>query len=161
MSLAKFRIRTAIADDLVAVIGLERAAVEAPHWAVTDYEEIVTVQSGGIRRCLLIAETLSDGIIGFAVGKVIGLGDIAELESVAVDAAARRGGVGRALCQAVAEWCCIEGAEELELEVRAASAGAIALYAGLGFVVEGRRTAYYQTPMDDALLMRMGLVEHK
>ncbi len=79
--------------------------------------------------------------MGFAVGKVIGVGcgEFGELESVAVEAAARRGGVGRALCGAVVEWCRERGAAVVELEVRAGSGGAIALYEGLGFVVAGRR----------------------
>ena len=47
----------------------------------------------------------------------------------------------------------------LELEVRAASAGAIALYEGMGFVLVGRRRRYYRGPVDDALLMRLGLGE--
>jgi ribosomal-protein-alanine N-acetyltransferase len=45
----------------------------------------------------------------------------------------------------------------LELEVRAGSGGAIALYAGLGFVVAGRRVGYYREPVEDALLMRLDL----
>jgi ribosomal-protein-alanine N-acetyltransferase len=45
----------------------------------------------------------------------------------------------------------------LELEVRAGSGGAIALYAGLGFVVAGRRAGYYREPEEDALLMRLDL----
>ena len=36
-------------------------------------------------------------------------------------------------------------------------AGAIALYSGLRFVVEGRRPGYYQAPLDDAVLMRLKL----
>ena len=49
---------------------------------------------------------------------------------MAVEAAARRSGVGKALCEAVAEWCREQGASGLELEVRAGSEGAIALYRG-------------------------------
>ncbi len=54
-----------------------------------------------------------------------------------------------------------QGAQALELEVRAGSKGVIALYAGLGFVVAGRRRAYYQGPVDDAVLMRLGLEKGK
>ena len=45
----------------------------------------------------------------------------------------------------------------MELEVRAGSVGAIALYEGLGFVVVGRRRGYYREPVEDALLMRLEL----
>ena len=47
--------------------------------------------------------------------------------------------------------------EEMELEVRAGSVGAIALYGGLGFVVVGRRKGYYREPVEDALLMKLEL----
>jgi ribosomal-protein-alanine N-acetyltransferase len=109
-----------------------------------------------VRRCFFVAET-EGRLVGFAVGKVVGSDGkgVAELESVAVEAAARRGGVGRALCGAVADWCRGEGVATLELEVRSGSAGAIALYSGLGFVVVGRRVRYYREPVEDALLMRL------
>jgi ribosomal-protein-alanine N-acetyltransferase len=57
----------------------------------------------------------------------------------------------------VIDWCRAQGAEAVELEVRASSAGAIALYAGLGFVGVGRRPKYYSGPEDDAVLMRLEL----
>lgn len=162
MSREDVRVRIAEFEDLARVVALERAVAEAPHWGEAEYEAMVGPKlRNEVRRCLLVAENLAGDLVGFAVGKVIGSGYVAELESVAVDPAARRCGVGRALCRAVAEWCGLEGAEALELEVRAASEGAIALYAGLGFVIEGRRSAYYQDPIEDALLMRMELVEPK
>jgi ribosomal-protein-alanine N-acetyltransferase len=139
--------------DLADVIALERGAVEAPHWSDAEYAEIV--RGGGVRRCLFVAE-VEGKLVGFAVGKVVDAG-LAELESVVVRVDARRCGVGRALCEAVAGWCRGEGAAVLELEVRAGSAGAIALYVGLGFVEAGKRRAYYESPVEDALLMRLEL----
>jgi ribosomal-protein-alanine N-acetyltransferase len=49
----------------------------------------------------------------------------------------------------------------VELEVRAESGGAIALYTGLGFTVTGRRPKYYQNPPDHAVLMRLDLAKYK
>ncbi len=72
-----------------------------------------------------------------------------------MEAAARRVGVGRALCEAVIDWCRGQGAAAMELEVRAGGGGAIALYAGLGFVAVGQRQGYYREPVEDALLMRL------
>jgi len=94
---------------------------------------------------------------------VIGTGaeGVGELESVAVEGAARRMGLGRALCGVVIEWCKRQGAAVVELEVRAGSGGAIALYSGLGFVVTGRRGGYYQRPAEDAILMRLDLAKDK
>ena len=101
-----------------------------------------TSHEAGIRRCLFVA---ADGrnIHGFAVGKALGHGDDteAELESVVVRGEARREGIGSALCRAVMDWSRHEGAHAILLEVRSASAGAIRLYGGLGFVACGRRPA--------------------
>lgn len=152
------RVRTAGVTDLDAVVALERSIVEAPHWGAAEYAAIVASGDDGVRRCLFVAE-VEGRVVGFAVGKVIGAGPegSAELESVAVDVAARRMGAGRALCGVVVEWCREVGSAVVELEVRAASSGAIALYEGLGFGVVGRRPGYYRDPADDALLMRLGL----
>jgi len=151
-------VRLACAADLDDVIRLERVTAEAPHWGESEYAAMLVPALGAVRRCLFVAETEGE-LMGFAVGKVVGvgLGSLSELESVAVVASVRRAGVGRMLCAAVIAWCRAQGAAAIELEVRAGSAGAIALYSGLGFVVEGRRPGYYREPADDALLMRLDL----
>ena len=152
------RVRAAGVADLDAVVALERSVAEAPHWGAAEYAAIVASGDEGVRRCLFVAEV--DGrVIGFAVGKAVGSGPegLGELESVAVNVAVRRLGVGRTLCGAVVAWCREVGSAVVELEVRAASSGAIALYEGLGFGVVGRRPGYYRDPADDALLMRLGL----
>jgi ribosomal-protein-alanine N-acetyltransferase len=177
MSVGGLLVRIGNAADLEAVVALERGVAEAPHWSEATFAGMIGMdaqQSGAVRRCLFVAE-IEGRVVGFAVGKVIGAGRdcVAELESVVVEAGGRRGGVGRALCGAVVEWCRGEGAAELELEVRAGSAGAIALYTGLGFVTMGRRAAYYRgirglavsdlagygAPAEDALLMRLELAK--
>ena len=154
--------RAARAGDIAAVIALERTIAEAPHWSEADYDLIlseVILSGSGLRRCLFVADSGGE-LGGFAVSKVILSGSeaLGELESVAVRGDLRRQGVGLALCKAVADWCRAQGASVLELEVRAASAGAIALYEGLGFGRVGLRRAYYRDPVDDAMLMRLRLI---
>jgi ribosomal-protein-alanine N-acetyltransferase len=157
------RVRLAEPSDLDAVVALERATENAPHWPPTTYAEMLRLTDGP-QRCLFVADT--DGAVaGFAVGflhpelpqNAADTGRQAELESIAVSPFARRAGVGRALCVAVLAWCRSRGATEVVLEVRARSAGAIALYAGLGFKQAGRRPRYYRDPEDDALMMRVPL----
>ena len=158
MRVEGFRVRVAEAADVVGVVALERGIAEAPHLAEAEYAAMVDPDKAGgaVRRCFFVAEA-EGRLLGFAVGKVIGSNGegVGELESVAVRASARRGGVGRALCAAVADWCRGQGVRALELEVRAGSAGAIALYSGVGFVVAGRRAGYYREPVEDAVLMRL------
>lgn len=149
-------VRAAGVGDLAGVLALERSVAEAPHWAEGEYW--AALKGDALRRCLLVAE-IEGRLAGFAVGKVVWLGDevAGELESVAVGSETRRQGVGRALCEAVLEWCRGMGAGEVELEVRVGSAGAVRLYEGLGFVATGRRRGYYRDPVEDALLMRVEL----
>ena len=110
--------------------------------------------AGGVRRALFVAVE-GPGLVGFAVGKVVGTE--AEVESVVVRAEGRRRGVGSLLCLAVMEWCGEEGAGAIMLEVRLGSAGAVKLYGGLGFVEVGRRAGYYREPVEDAVVMRCEL----
>ena len=154
-----FSIRRATEHDLAEVVLLERETATSPHWAWAEYAGMQqTSHEAGIRRCLFVA---ADGrnIHGFAVGKALGHGDDteAELESVVVRGEARREGIGSALCRAVMDWSRHEGAHAILLEVRSASAGAIRLYGGLGFVACGRRPLYYRDPADDAIIMRCAL----
>lgn len=162
MSVVGFRVRVAAAADLAAVVEIERGIAEAPHWVEAEYKAIVNAdgsENGAVRRCLMIAEEAEKPLLGFAVGRVVGVESerVGEVESVAVDLVARRVGVGRALCEAVIDWCRRLGAGAVELEVRAGNEGAIALYEGLGFVSVGRRRGYYREPVEDALLMKLEL----
>jgi ribosomal-protein-alanine N-acetyltransferase len=150
------QIRAAREGDVEAILALERASATAPHWSERTYREILEglELEDWPRRCMFVAD-MGEGVAGFAVGMVPAVAAaVAELESVAVAASARRKGLGRRLCAAVFEWCGEQGAAEIELEVRASSVGAIALYAGLGFAEAGRRPGYYRDPDDDAVRMR-------
>ena len=159
MTLASLQLRPAVASDLGAILALERTTDKAPHWTPAAYAAIV--EDHDSHRCLVLAEH-DRALAGFAVALARlapddTVGCIAELESVVVAADARRVGIGRALCEAVCDWCRSQGAAEIVLEVRAASAGAIALYSGLGFEQTGRRPRYYRHPEDDAVVMRLRL----
>jgi [ribosomal protein S18]-alanine N-acetyltransferase len=149
-------------------VALDRATDLAPHWPVAAYAAILDATCDATdahpSRCLMVAERLAgEGsgqaalLAGFAVGLMHPAGEagayVAELEDVVVAAGCRRVGIGRALCGAVLGWCRLQGASEVALEVRAANAGAIALYEQLGFERVGRRPRYYRDPEDDAIAM--------
>jgi ribosomal-protein-alanine N-acetyltransferase len=165
MSASRIELRPAAASDLAAIFALESATDGAPHWPQATYEAILDEQLAAGQRCLILAET-DAALAGFAVGLMHripttdrdDLDDrVAELESVMVASSARRAGTGRALCCAVLDWCRSNRATEVVLEVRSGSAGAIALYAGLGFTQAGRRPRYYRDPDEDALILRLPL----
>ena len=148
-------IRLATAGDLPAILAIERCISELPHWNEAEYCRYLSVDAG-VERCLLVAEDDEYGeLAGFAAAAVHREAAVAELESVAVLSGSRRGGLGRRLCGAAVEWCRVRDAAAVDLEVRAGSDDAIALYHSLGFAVVGRRKGYYANPADDAVLMSL------
>jgi len=96
-------------------------------------------------------------VLGFVVyTAVAGACEILEL---AVTVPARQRGVGRRLLDAAIAEAVSEGARRCILEVRESNVAARALYAGAGFLIDGRRKAYYRTAegREDALLMSCDL----
>ncbi len=65
----------------------------------------------------------------------------------------RRQGIARALISKVLDYCKSKGLIYVTLEVRESNSGAIALYESFGFKKIGKRTDYYQKPLEDALIM--------
>jgi ribosomal-protein-alanine N-acetyltransferase len=149
------KIRLADRVDVQAVLRLERETPEAPHWPEGTYVAIqLGEQEEFIQRCLFVA-MLGNKLAGFAVGKVFDFN--AELESIAVSVDSRRQGIATELCKTVMRWCREQGADGIDLEVRAGSKGAIQLYERLSFVTVGLRHEYYRDPLEDAVTMRCGL----
>jgi [ribosomal protein S18]-alanine N-acetyltransferase len=144
-------IRRMAAADIDAVLALEEKTPEAPHWNRLEYERCVaSPDSGGFLRSAFVAN--ADGVVvGFSVGKLVA--GVCELESMAVACEARGRGMGAALVTAVTDWARANGADRIELEVRALNARAIRLYERAGLCREGLRTGYYHSPDEDAVLM--------
>ena len=148
---AHWLIRHATAADLEAILAIEQASAEAPHWSRSQWLAALShAQDMEPMRAVFAAEG-NGTILGFAVASRAG--QLAELESVAVSESERRKGIGNALCRQVMDWSRKTGASELELEVRASSDGALTLYRSLGFVEQARRREYYRNPTEDAVLM--------
>jgi ribosomal-protein-alanine N-acetyltransferase len=105
----------------------------------------------------LLAEE-DDALVGLAL--VSAAADEAEILTIAVDPAAQRRGVGRALMQAAAREARQRGAQALFLDVAADNIPARALYEGLGYKAVGQRKAYYSAGRDepvDSLTLRLTL----
>jgi len=146
---AALSVRRAVAEDIEAILRVERQASEAPHWNVAQYQSIL---QEGDRRVLLVAIAESR-TVGFAVASV--LLEEAELENIAVNAQFRRSGVGKALMESAMAWSIERGAVLMRLEVRIGNAAAQRLYRRLGFVQNGMRRAYYSEPVEDAIVMSL------
>jgi ribosomal-protein-alanine N-acetyltransferase len=144
-----------LASDIDAVLALERASPEAPHWRREEYL-VAIEQAGGsaLRRVGLVAEW-NESFAGFAVVRCLTIpgGNEAELESMAVCPAMRRQGIGGILLAAAITAAKERGAQRLDLEARASNGAAARLYGRFGFKESGRRRAYYDDPEEDAVLM--------
>jgi ribosomal-protein-alanine N-acetyltransferase len=90
---------------------------------------------------------------GFVLARVAA--DEAEILTLAVLPAVRRGGVARALLRRAVAAAADAGAASLFLEVAEGNAAARALYAAEGFCPVGRRRRYYPGGGDALVLRRM------
>lgn len=80
-----------------------------------------------------------------AFGLALAAGADAELLTIATDPAARRGGLGRRIFQALDAEALNRGLERWVLEVARNNLPALGLYQSQGFVEIGLRKAYYKT----------------
>lgn len=133
------RVRPLGPEDDVAAAAISALAFDAG-WTA---DELARERERSVGRVLAAEE--GGALLGYVVAWVID--DEAEILTIAVDPAARRRGVGRALVEAA-----LSGTARAHLEVRADNAAARALYEGQGFEVVGRRARYYADG-EDALLM--------
>lgn len=79
--------------------------------------------------------------------------DELHIHTLAVQPEQRRRGYARILLRAVLRDARREGARSATLEVRESNEPAIRLYEQAGFVVRGRRSGYYERPVEDALVL--------
>lgn len=148
-------VRHALPSDVDAILAIEQASVEAPHWTPAVWQQALAGAVAAVpERAVFVAES-GQGIVGFAV--VSCAGGVSELENIAVRPELRGQGIGRMLCVEVIAWSRSRAALELELEVRASNDSALRLYRALGFAEQGRRRGYYSAPIDDALLLSLPL----
>jgi ribosomal-protein-alanine N-acetyltransferase len=131
-------IRAAGPEDVVAVTRLEMECLGRDAWS-----------EGLVREGILGTLPTVSYLVAESAGVVVGhavtsaAGDIAELQRIAVDEAHRRSGVASALLSGVLDAARLTEADRLLLEVREDNRGALAFYAGHGFVELDRRHRYY------------------
>ncbi len=146
-------LRTATADDLGAIMALERASFPTDAWSET----------------LMAAELSSPHgryVVDVEAGRLAGYGGVravqgaadADIQTIAIAEHARGTGRGRALLHALLAAARERGAREVFLEVRADNPAAESLYVSEGFTEIARRPRYYQPDDVDAVVMRLDLV---
>ncbi|EAX46888.1 ribosomal-protein-alanine acetyltransferase [Thermosinus carboxydivorans Nor1] len=146
MSRRKWVIRPMTADDIDAVLEVERASFTTP-WS----------------RAAFAAEVADNDLayylVGEADGAVVGYAgvwiilDEAHVTNIAVLPAYRGQGLGEQLLTALMAYAKKRGALSMTLEVRVSNEGAQRLYRRLGFMPRGIRKQYYSDTKEDALIM--------
>jgi ribosomal-protein-alanine N-acetyltransferase len=150
----KFQVRAMAAEDLDRVWLLASESDDAPRWTRADYERtLLAAPSDLLSRCGLVALSDAD-LVGFAAASWLRQELAAEVEALFVDRRYRRQGIGGALIGACIAWAANSGASSVRLEVRASNAAALALYYRHGFTAAGVRSAYYSSPVEDAVLLQ-------
>jgi [ribosomal protein S18]-alanine N-acetyltransferase len=148
-------IRPMVVADLDRVLAVAESMSDAPHWPRSAYLKALDPTATPRRIALVATDPTTAEISGFAIASQ--LSPQAELETIAVAADTRRRGLGRRLFGALVGELRRDGINQLDLEVRASNASAIAFYGSLGFVETGRRPRYYADPIEDAVLMHLQL----
>ncbi len=137
-------LRPATRADVPVLLEIERESFSHPHWNAGDFVE---------DECQ-VAE-VENAIAGFLVSKQVFAGDAnsppeREILNLAVRVRYRRLGIASALLtqELARKTNCF-------LEVRESNVAAQTLYRRFGFLEIARRDAYYQAPVETAIVMRM------
>lgn len=152
-AIRKIKIRPMRANDIEQAMEIAAGLKELAFWTSTQWAEALASQGAG-RRSALVAEA-AGAVVGFAVASVVG--SEAELESIAVERARQRQGLGRQLWTALLTGFGATGVTHVFLEVRASNRQALRFYRSLGFAETGRRPHYYADPVEDAALLGLRL----
>jgi|SRR5208282_1263795 [ribosomal protein S18]-alanine N-acetyltransferase len=159
------KIRHATAEDIPAIMDLERACATAAHWSEAQYRQ--SFEASGPERIVFVAvrevppahaqaeAPTETGLAGFLVARQIA--PDWELENIVVAQDMRRKGLGKRILDALLVYARETNIESVFLEVRESNSAARALYEKAGFRQVGSRKSYYVNPLEAAILYRRDL----
>jgi len=137
--------RELVEADIEIVLGIEADVFSDP-WPESAFSEQLSDPKWGT----LLAESEGE-IVGYACWLIVQ--NEGHLTNMAVAKPHRRKSIAKQLLEAIFELVIDAGCEYILLEVRLGNAGAIAFYEKYGFSELYRRPKYYQSPLEDALVM--------
>jgi ribosomal-protein-alanine N-acetyltransferase len=143
-------IRDATLDDLAAIMALEHAAFPTDAWSEPMMREELRSPHG---RYYVVEQ--AGRLIGYAGLRAPKGGRDGDIQTIALESAARGRGQGRALLRHLLAEAAARCVAEVFLEVRDDNPVAQALYRSEGFVEVGRRPRYYQPDDVDAIVMSL------
>ena len=134
-------IRPALPSDIDTLLHLEQVCFHGDRLTRMDFRRALRSS-----RSLVLVETEGDRVRGYALLRT--QASRAHLQSLAVDPAARRSGIGRALLLAVEQAAEARGAVHMRLETREDNPEAFALYAAMGYRRHSTLLGYYEDQSD-------------
>ena len=143
-----FRIRPAGERDLVKILRIEKECFTDP-WSINVFRGAMSEPHTSV--FVLVDD--SEEIAGYSVSDVVL--DEGALDNLAVTAEKRGQGAGAMLLQNVLEDARNKGVKRFFLEVRKSNEKALKLYEKAGFTRLSVRKAYYQDPVEDAIVMEL------
>ena len=143
-----FRIRPAGERDLVKILRIEKECFTDP-WSINIFRGAMSEPHTSI--FVLVDD--SEEVAGYSVSDVVL--DEGALDNLAVTAEKRGQGAGAMLLQNVLEEARNKGVKRFFLEVRKSNEKALKLYEKAGFTRLSVRKAYYQDPVEDAIVMEL------
>ena len=148
-------IRRMTPQDIPAVVEIEKECFSLP-WSANSFEDSLSRAD----TIFLVCEETDAADKGTCIAGYMGLYvsfDEASVTNVAVSPSHRKKGYGEALVAASKEAAKAAGAETIFLEVRVSNEPAISLYKKLGFAELGIRKNFYEHPVEDAIIMKVGI----
>ncbi len=136
-------IRGATANDVATIATIEAECFGAAAWS----GDLVREQLAADHRIVLIHDDVAYGVDSV-------LGDVADLDRIAVLPFARRRGIAAEVLEQLIEAAGGHGAERMLLEVGADNEAAIALYERYGFATISTRKGYYPGRIDALIMER-------
>lgn len=141
-------IRRMTLQDIPAVVEIENQCFSLP-WSEKSFEDSLSREDTIFLVC---EEEVITGYMGIYISF-----DEASVTNVAVAPGFRKKGYGEALVVAAKEAAKSVGAESIFLEVRQSNEPALSLYKKLGFEELGIRKNFYEHPVEDAIIMKVGI----
>ena len=136
--------------DIPSILELEANTVSA--WSREHFEDELQ-QPAGFQFVAQGESTARK--LGVLCGRI--MADEAEILKLSVAESARQKGIGYCLLDFALQYCRLKGAKTCYLEMRATNKAARSLYEKRGFSQVGIRKNYYTGPVEDAVMLKLGL----
>lgn len=143
--LQHIEIRPMLEKDLQEVVRIEKENFSLP-WSRQGFADSVSQEN----TCYLVA-VFNEKVAGYC--GFLQVLDEADITNVAVDAAARKNGIGEKMLRELMRQGEVRGVRAFTLEVRESNLAALGLYRKLGFQSAGIRKNFYDAPKENAVIM--------